>query len=82
MSGELRLNMAGMSMLQVLYLSHNKLLEPLPWGLFTHLALEQLTLLQAGHIVGSDRPLLDRNGSPQCQIRLRENAVQSTHKMM
>jgi len=39
-------------------------------------------LLQPGHIIGSGRPLLDRNGSPQCQIRLRENAVQSTHKMM
>jgi hypothetical protein len=44
MSGELRLNMAGMSMLQVLYLSHNKLLEPLALGLFAHPALEQLTL--------------------------------------
>jgi hypothetical protein len=36
LSGELRLNLAGMSMLQVLDLSHNKLSGPLSSGLFDH----------------------------------------------
>nr|ABK24515.1 unknown [Picea sitchensis] len=65
LSGELRLNLAGMSMLQVLDLSHNKLSGPLPSGLFDHPALEQLTLsynrftsLQVPGSYGTDSQLI------------------------
>jgi Leucine-rich repeat (LRR) protein len=65
MSGELWLNMVGMSMLKVLDLSDNKLSEPLPSKLFDHPALEQLTLsyniitsLQVSRSYGTDSQLI------------------------
>lgn len=65
LSGELWLNLAEMSMLQVVDLSSNQLTGPLPSGLFDHPALQQLTLsynrftsLQVPGSYGTDSQLI------------------------